>query len=114
MMKLALPCAAVLALAACGNKSKPPVGNRPGAAHTPGDLDGDGQADQVTFADGVVTAAGVSFTVPADFTGVGAHLVDLGTETVVAVDSEIVEDDLTWRILQFRGGALHDLGDVFV
>ncbi len=112
-MKLAI--AGVLALtAACGSSSKPAVSNTGGATAVAGDLDRDGKADQVALADGVVTAAGVSFTLPADYPGVGARLVDLGTETVVAVDSEVVEDDLRWRILQFRDGALHDLGEVFV
>jgi hypothetical protein len=114
MMKLAI-AVTVLSLAACGSKSKPPTGNTGGTAATPGDVDGDGKADEVTFADGVVTVAGATYTVPADtFSGVAAHVVDLGTETVVVVDSEIMEDDLSWHVLRFHDGALHHVGDVFL
>ena len=112
MRKLAL--ATVVVAAACGGKSQPATTNLGGAGAVPGDIDRDGAADEVSFADGVVTVGKLAYTVPADFNPVAAKAVDLGTETVVAVQAEIMEDDLTWRILQFRDGELHEIGDVFL
>lgn len=110
--------AAVLALAlaaACGGTTRAPIDNRTaGGAHVKDDVDGDGQPDTVTLADGVVTMGRYTLPVPADFTAAAVHVVDLGPEAVVVIDSEVVEDDLAWRILQFQAGQLHDLGDVFL
>lgn len=68
----------------------------------------------VTLADHRVTVDGLTYTIPDDFAAVAAHLVDLGPEVVVAVEREVVEDDLTWRILARRDGALVSLGDIFL
>ena len=117
-MKLTLASLSLsLVVAGCGGKATAPIGNAGGAAaHVPGDVDGDGVADTATLADRVVTLGAHTFTVPGDwqFTPAGVRVVELGTEAVVAIESEVVEDDLTWRVLQFRDGALHDLGDVFL
>jgi len=105
-----------LCLAACGSSKHASTTGGAGDHHAAvaGDVDGDGHADEVTLSDRTVTVAGVAFAVPADFTAVAAHLVDLGTETVVVLDSEVEEDDLTWRVLEWKDGALHDVGNVFV
>ena len=116
-MKLALAFVPVALLAACGGKSAPTVGNTgPATAHVTDDVDGDGQADTATLADGVVTLGAVTFPVPTDlgWQVAGVRVVDLGTEAVVVIENEIMEDDLTWRILQFRDGALHDVGEAFL
>jgi hypothetical protein len=105
---------ASLWLAACGGTSKPPIANSGGTAHVAGDVDGDGTADAVTFADGVVTVIGKTIAVPAEFEADGARVVDVGTEAVVVLDSVVVEDDLRWRVFQFRGGEFHDLGEIFI
>lgn len=114
-MKLAAALS-LLVIAACGGKSATPPANRGGAAgHVPGDVDGDGRADEVSFADNTVTLNGQSLTVPAwDFTAAGAHVVELGGQAVIAVESEVNEDDLTWGIIQHDGAGLRWIGDVFL
>lgn len=114
-MKLAAALSLVL-VAACGGKAAAPVANRGGAAaHVAGDVDGDGRPDQVTFADNTVTLNGLALTVPAwDFTAVGARVVELGGQAVIAVVSEVNEDDLTWGIVQHDGAGLRWIGDVFL
>ncbi len=114
-MKLAAPLS-LLVLAACGGKSAAPPANRGGAAgHVPGDVDGDGRADQVTFADNTVTLNGLSLTVPPwDHNPAGARVVELGGQAVIAVESQINEDDLSWGIIQHDGSGLRWIGDVFL
>ncbi|MEZ4401498.1 MAG: hypothetical protein R3B06_15845 [Kofleriaceae bacterium] len=117
-MKLAHALPPLLLVAvACGGKSQAPAAiTHGGAAHVANDVDGDGTPDTATLADGVVTMGPYTFAIPADwhFYPAGAIVVELGTEAVVAIESEIVEDDLRWRILQFRDGGLHDVGEAFV
>ena len=116
-MKLALVAVPVALLAACGGKSSPAVGNSgPSTAHVADDVDGDGKADTATLADGVITLGAVTFPLPTDlgWEVAGVKVVELGTEAVVVIENEIMEDDLTWRVLQFRDGALHDVGEAFL
>lgn len=115
-MKLSLLAVPLALLAACGGKSTPAVGNNgPSAAHVADDVDGDGQADTATLADGVITLGAITFPLPTDlgWEVAGVKVVDLGTEAVVVIENQMIEDDLTWRVLQFRDGALHDVGEVF-
>lgn len=110
-MKTAL-LASLLAVAACGGKSKGAA--PPTAAHVAGDVDGDGAADQASFAGGVVTVGALTFTVPSDFDAESASVVELGPRAIVAVASVVNEDDLSWRVLTVEGGALVDLGSIFL
>ena len=114
-MKLAAPLS-LLVIAACGGTPAAPVANRGGAAgHVAGDVDGDGRPDEVTFADDTVTLNGQSLTIPAwDHTAASARVVELGGQAVIAVASQINEDDLTWGIIQHDGVGLRWIGDVFL
>jgi len=114
-MKLAAALSGFV-IAACGGTPTPPLANRGGAAaHVAGDVDGDGRADTVTFADNTVTLNGLTLTIPAwDFTAASARVVELGGQAVIAVESEINEDDLTWGIIQHDGTQLRWIGDVFL
>lgn len=110
-MKLPL-LASLLALAACGGKSGGAA--HPAAHHVAGDVDGDGAADQASFAGGVVTVGALTFTVPSDFDPESASVVELGPQAIVAVASVVNEDDLSWRVLTVEGGAITDLGAIFL
>ena len=118
-MKLALVVVPVALLAACGGKSNPAVGNSGAStAHIIDDVDGDGKADTAALEGNAVVLVGtaVRATLPSNlsWTPSSAQVVELGTEAVIAVASEVLEDDLAWRIYQYRDGALVDLGEVFL
>ena len=113
-MKLALAVSGCLVAAACGGSSKGPVGHAGGAHHVADDVDGDGAPDVASFDGTTVTMGTATYAVGSDRSVTGVKVVDLGTEAVVAMEYEVIEDDLTWGLLQWQDGALVHVGDVFL